>query len=577
MKKLSILIFVFFLLASIPAYSLLSEGDDAPNFDLLDVYGDSHKLSDYTGQVVLLDFFSLSCTNCHLISEYLESVYQDYRDQGFIIFAVDFDVNDRESLIIRYAEQYNWSFPVIFDQLGSIPTHYDYDGYLPTTYIIDRDQKIVRGFEGYHEESDLRGMLDEAFADDLETLPRVSVSTDKLVYTLNEDRMKVYLSITNPGGMKAVNLAFALNHTSEDSLQVKTWFAPDWTEQVQYFSMILDPGYILSETLMVDISIPNYEIGQPAVTEAGRYTWAAGLFNPESVKPYSGISTATVLVVEQSLKEPIVTISADQLIYVMNRDKMRVFLEIMNPGGMRTVDLVVALYHVPSGSLQPKLWFYPNWSEELQYFRMEMEPGYLMTKTRIVDTRIPSLDPDAPPIQEPGEYIWAAGFFKPESLEPLTKISTATVQVMERPMSAFPQTPLLPTVTITSDKREYTMYQDTIELSLAANNPGDDIPVDLYFVLYHIPTGQLEPRLWFFPNWSMRASATSLTLPAGFDLPTTKIMDVEVPSTMLNTPPITESGEYAFAVGLANPGTADFIGDISSVFFNVVDNPIPTY
>jgi thiol-disulfide isomerase/thioredoxin len=47
-----------------PALALLTNGQAAPNFQLNDLSGNSHKLSDYRGKVVVIDFFGWACDYC---------------------------------------------------------------------------------------------------------------------------------------------------------------------------------------------------------------------------------------------------------------------------------------------------------------------------------------------------------------------------------------------------------------------------------------------------------------------------------------------------------------------------------
>lgn len=43
---------------------ILAEGDTAPNFQLTDLEGQTHRLSDYEGKVVMLNFWGTWCKPC---------------------------------------------------------------------------------------------------------------------------------------------------------------------------------------------------------------------------------------------------------------------------------------------------------------------------------------------------------------------------------------------------------------------------------------------------------------------------------------------------------------------------------
>ena len=267
-------------------------------------------------------------------------------------------------------------------------------------------------------------------------------------------------------------------------------------------------------------------------------------------------------------EKPRLNVFLDRPSFRMYEDWMRVYLSVTNPGTMLKCDIVFALYHIPTGALEGKLWFFPNWDERLNTIRITFPAGSIITKKRIVLTPVPSLWPGTPPITEPGEYTWAAGLFNPSSLDLVSDISTATIQVIE-PMTplSFPQEPATdPYIIVSTDKSNYTLYDENdMEVYLEAGNPGPALPVDIVFALYHHPQGAINPVLWFFPDWldSYQVTAT-LVLPQDFILERTKVLDVHVPSLVPNSPPVIETGEYIWATVLAKPHTLDFLTEIST-------------
>jgi peroxiredoxin len=579
MRKLSFLIFTVILFAYVPAYSLISEGSDAPDFTLTDVNGVSHTLSDYAGKVVLIEYFSLSCDPCHKISDFLENLYQTNKDKGFIVLAVDVEeVDDNTMGVQQYAELYGWTFPAFWDQLGVVKNLYGYEE-KPSSIIIGKDQKVDKAVTRVHLQSEYQTWIDEALNQGQQ--PRIIVSTNQIQYTMNQDRMKVYLEVQNPGSLITVDVAFAINHRSTGSVEMKTWFAPSWSDRYTSFRVVLEAGMLSTKILMVDCPVPCFMIDQPPITETGEYIWAAALINPETMKPISEISTTTVEVVDPKPMEPVVTVSTDQISYNMNRDRMKVFLEVQNPGGLVVADLVFALYHAPTGNPElGRLWFYPNWSTDFQSFRMTLDAGFVLTKTRIIDIALPATGLGAPPITESGEFTWGAAFLKPDSLDPISRVSTATVQVFDDQVpSLFPSQRMDPTIKISTDARDYTMGEDTMGVFLEATNPGPDVLVDIIFALYHEPEGGLMGKLWFFPNWTEDYRFLPITLPSQFVLNKIKIMDVPVPSLMPGSPPITEAGFYTWAAALAEHGTLNFYGGaagISTATVQVKGSTMPT-
>lgn len=60
----------------------------APDFALLDIYGNPIRLSDFKGKVVLIDFWATWCPYCRQSIPILLSLYKDYKKQGFEIIGV---------------------------------------------------------------------------------------------------------------------------------------------------------------------------------------------------------------------------------------------------------------------------------------------------------------------------------------------------------------------------------------------------------------------------------------------------------------------------------------------------------
>ena len=105
---------------------------------------------------------------------------------------------------------------------------------------------------------------------------------------------------------------------------------------------------------------------------------------------------------------------------------------------------------------------------------------------------------------------------------------------------------------------------ENLILNLSLSNEGPDETGDLYLVML-TPNGTIYSGL----DWSksVHPAAANFTIPEGFSLPETKVLEVTLP---VDKPPITERGTYYFAIGLADTGSTYFRSmDIST--FEVVD------
>lgn len=108
----------------------------APDFTLKSKDSGNMRLSEQRGNIVMVNFWASWCGPCREELPEMEKIYQDYRDLGFEILAVNVDDHpDKANVLLDDIEV---SFPVLFDTNGEVSQLYDVNA-MPTTVIIDRD------------------------------------------------------------------------------------------------------------------------------------------------------------------------------------------------------------------------------------------------------------------------------------------------------------------------------------------------------------------------------------------------------------------------------------------------------
>ena len=121
------------------------EGFSAPafNLDLLDTEDSASgvTLSDYRGQVVMINFWATWCPPCREEMPAIQAVFEDYKEQGFVVLAVNTTFQDNELEVKDFVLEYNLSFPILLDISGEVSQQYQLRG-LPSTYFIDRNGVI---------------------------------------------------------------------------------------------------------------------------------------------------------------------------------------------------------------------------------------------------------------------------------------------------------------------------------------------------------------------------------------------------------------------------------------------------
>lgn len=108
----------------------------ARDFEVDLVNGESFKLSDQRGKVVLLNIWATWCAPCREETPDLQELYSKYKDEGLLILGVSID-KQGVSVVKPFMEKYGVTYPMVIDR-GTIMDKYGPTMGIPTTYIIGR-------------------------------------------------------------------------------------------------------------------------------------------------------------------------------------------------------------------------------------------------------------------------------------------------------------------------------------------------------------------------------------------------------------------------------------------------------
>ncbi len=119
-------------------------GKAAPSFTLPDLSGAEVSLSDFLGQVVILDFWRSTCPGCQALMPTLKDLRQRYQDRGLIVVGINLDGN--AVIASRYLQQNGYSDFITlwgsYNVTKEVKSLYDVTG-LPRVFLVDR-QGVIR-------------------------------------------------------------------------------------------------------------------------------------------------------------------------------------------------------------------------------------------------------------------------------------------------------------------------------------------------------------------------------------------------------------------------------------------------
>lgn len=108
-----------------------------PDFTLKTPTGEEYTLSKLKGSAVLVNLWATWCPPCRAEMPAIQKVYEEYKDQGFIVLAVDMTYKDDPFAVVPFANEYNLNFPILLEETGEVASLYQLRS-LPSSYFINR-------------------------------------------------------------------------------------------------------------------------------------------------------------------------------------------------------------------------------------------------------------------------------------------------------------------------------------------------------------------------------------------------------------------------------------------------------
>ncbi len=123
-------------------------GDADLDFVLQDIDGQDVRLSDYIGNVILLDFWATWCAPCRIEIPGFIELLDEYGPEGFVVLGIS--VDDPIDALRSFAAEFSMDYPVLLgDGRDDVKDAYGPPVGFPTSFIIDRSGRICTSHTGF--------------------------------------------------------------------------------------------------------------------------------------------------------------------------------------------------------------------------------------------------------------------------------------------------------------------------------------------------------------------------------------------------------------------------------------------
>jgi peroxiredoxin len=144
------------------AASAAAPGHAAPDFALTDLQGQTVRLSDLRGKVVVLDFWATWCPPCKQEIPWFVDLQKRYGAQGLQVVGVSMDDGDPKD-VVKFAAQNSINYPILIGQ-DKVADEYGGIDYLPTTFYIDRNGVVLNRVFGQDGRAEIEQNIQRAIA-----------------------------------------------------------------------------------------------------------------------------------------------------------------------------------------------------------------------------------------------------------------------------------------------------------------------------------------------------------------------------------------------------------------------------
>lgn len=144
----------------------------AYDFELKDQYGNTHRLEDYRGKVIFLNFWGTWCPPCRAEMPDIQKLYEEYSAQGdeaeVVILGAAAPEMGQEgdiSSITQFMEENGYNYPVLMDENWEMFNWYGITSF-PTTFMIDKAGNVYGYVTGQMSEDIMRSIIRQTLGEE---------------------------------------------------------------------------------------------------------------------------------------------------------------------------------------------------------------------------------------------------------------------------------------------------------------------------------------------------------------------------------------------------------------------------
>jgi peroxiredoxin len=141
-------------------------GKRAPAFTLKNTEGQRVSLADYKGKAVLINFWATWCAPCKIEMPWFIDLEKQYAPQGFTILGVSEDDAKDHPEVVKFKDKIGVNYPILLGNDAVAKAYGGYGGleFLPTSYYIGRDGKVVEENAGLISKDQIEAHIKQALA-----------------------------------------------------------------------------------------------------------------------------------------------------------------------------------------------------------------------------------------------------------------------------------------------------------------------------------------------------------------------------------------------------------------------------